>query len=83
MWSQGWWEDNVSDGELARMMELYEDDFLEDVSDEELLCMEKEGTPLFNFEVATIGELQKFKNTMLKQRVRTKKKASAGGKGGR
>ncbi|PFX18240.1 hypothetical protein AWC38_SpisGene17386, partial [Stylophora pistillata] len=42
VWSQGWWEDNVSDGELARMMELYEDDFLEDVSYEELLCMEKE-----------------------------------------
>ncbi|PFX27136.1 putative DNA polymerase [Stylophora pistillata] len=32
------------------------------------------GTPLFNFEYHPIGEPAKFKNTVLKQRVRTEKK---------
>ncbi|PFX17366.1 hypothetical protein AWC38_SpisGene18300 [Stylophora pistillata] len=84
-WSMGWWEDDVSDSELNGIGEM--DNHLEDVSDGELLQMAEmweeasdeqhgsgtENMPLFNFEVAVIGESAKFKKTLLKQHVRTKK----------
>ncbi|PFX13434.1 putative DNA polymerase [Stylophora pistillata] len=82
-WSEYWWRDDVSDKDLVRIGELYNDEdqeFLDDdISDEELLRMTDQpqrgsGMPLFEFDNKFIGEPAKFKNTLLKQRVRSQKK---------
>ena len=80
--SEDSWVYDVSDEELVRIGEVYDDqEFIgdDDVSDEELLRMEEEiqrgsGTPLFKFDNQFIGQPSRFKKTLLKQRVRTKKK---------